>query len=174
MQICYLSLPVLFGCFMSQKNILFSYSILFLYFSFQNFFLHLAIDGVSLTLIFLSTFLLPFCILVSWQSIVYRTKLFYFLLYSVVVLLFFVFTSVDLLFFYFFFEIILIPMFILIGVWGSRERKIQAAYKFFIYTFIGSVFFLIAILFIYSAVGSVNYFCYYKCIGRKSNTFYIR
>lgn len=63
----------------------------------------------------------------------------------------------DLIFFYIFFEALLIPMFLLIGVWGSRERKIAAAYQFFLYTLFGSIFMLIAIFFIYSHYGTTDF-----------------
>ena len=72
-------------------------------------------------------------------------------------LLFIVFSVLDLLLFYVFFESILIPMFIIIGIWGSRERKVRAAYMLFLYTLLGSVFMLLAILYIYSIVGSTDY-----------------
>ena len=63
----------------------------------------------------------------------------------------------DLFFFYVFFESVLIPMFLLIGVWGSRERKIGAAYQFFLYTLFGSIFMLIAIFFVYSHFGTTDF-----------------
>lgn len=158
MQIWYLSLLVFLLLFYDVYAFPFQFEFVFPLLKIHPFFIHLALDGVSLTLIILSAFLLPFCVLVSWQAITYRRKSFFFLLFFVTFLLFFVFSVMDLFFFYFFFEIILIPMFFLIGVWGSRERKIQAAYKFFIYTFVGSIFFLVAILFLYSKVGSTNFF----------------
>lgn len=68
------------------------------------------------------------------------------------------FTTTDLLYFYVFFESLLIPMFIMIGVWGARERKIKAAYFFFLYTLFGSLFMLFGILYLYFLVGSTNYF----------------
>lgn len=73
------------------------------------------------------------------------------------VLLMGVFTILDLVGFYILFEGILIPMFLIIGVWGSREEKIQASYYFFFYTFIGSVFMLLAIFFLYSHAGTSDY-----------------
>jgi NADH:ubiquinone oxidoreductase subunit 4 (subunit M) len=71
-------------------------------------------------------------------------------------LLILVFSVLDLVLFYIFFESILIPMFIIIGIWGSRERKIGAAYQFFLYTLIGSLFFLLAILIIYFETGTTD------------------
>jgi NADH:ubiquinone oxidoreductase subunit 4 (subunit M) len=72
-------------------------------------------------------------------------------------LLIVVFTILDLILFYVFFEAILIPMFLIIGVWGSRERRIRAAYMLFFYTLIGSVLMLLAILAIYSITGTTDY-----------------
>lgn len=68
-----------------------------------------------------------------------------------------VFAITDLVFFYVFFEALLIPMFLLIGVWGSRERKIVAAYQFFLYTLFGSIFMLISIFFVYSHFGTTDF-----------------
>ena len=73
------------------------------------------------------------------------------------VLLILVFSVSDLLLFYIFFESVLIPMYIIIGVWGSRERKIRAAYMFFLYTLFGSVLMLLGIIYIYVQVGSTDY-----------------
>ena len=67
------------------------------------------------------------------------------------------FSTTDLFYFYVFFESLLIPMFILIGVWGARERKIKAAYYFFLYTLFGSLFMLFGILYLYFLTGSTNY-----------------
>lgn len=79
------------------------------------------------------------------------------LLLSINIFLIHVFAISDLIFFYIFFEALLIPMFLLIGVWGSRERKISAAYQFFLYTLFGSLFMLIAIFFIYSHYGTTDF-----------------
>jgi len=68
-----------------------------------------------------------------------------------------VFSILDLLLFYIFFESILIPMYLIVGVWGSRERKIRAAYFFFLYTLLGSVLMLLSILYIYYQVGTTDY-----------------
>jgi NADH:ubiquinone oxidoreductase subunit 4 (subunit M) len=68
-----------------------------------------------------------------------------------------VFSVVDLVFFYVFFETLLIPMFLLIGVWGSRERKVGAAYQFFLYTLLGSIFMLISLFFVYSHYGITDF-----------------
>ena len=116
----------------------------------------IGLDGISLFFILLSTFLIPICLLVNWGSIVYRFKEFALILFLLEFFLINVFISLDFFFFYIFFEAVLIPMFIMIGIWGSRERKIHAAYQFFLYTFLGSVFMLVALILIYLHVGSTN------------------
>lgn len=114
------------------------------------------IDGISLFFIVLTTFLIPLCMLVGWTNITVFVKEYVicFLLLETCVLC--AFSVCDLLLFYIFFESVLIPMFLIIGVWGSRERKIKAAYSFFLYTLIGSLLMLIAILLIYCQTGSLN------------------
>jgi len=78
-------------------------------------------------------------------------------LYAVLILLIAVFSIVDLLGFYILFEGILIPMFLIIGIWGSREEKVKAAYYFFFYTLVGSFLMLLAIFKLYSIIGTTNY-----------------
>lgn len=124
---------------------------------FFNYSFYFGVDGLSLFLIILSTLLIFLCILGSWKSVTHSVKE-YFLCFMVLnLLLVLVFSAVDIFLFYIFFESVLIPMFLVIGVWGSRERKIRAVYMFFFYTLIGSLFMLLAILYIYSVVGSTNY-----------------
>jgi proton-translocating NADH-quinone oxidoreductase chain M len=115
------------------------------------------IDGISIFFILLTTFLIVICILVSWESIQYRVREFLLLLFLIEFLLINVFLVLDLFLFYIFFEGVLIPMFIMIGVWGSRERKVHAAYQLFFYTLTGSVLMLLAIMWIYSSLGT-SYF----------------
>jgi len=119
---------------------------------------HLAVDGLSLYFLFLTLLLLPVCILCSWSTIQTRVVEFQTLLHSITFLLFLVFSLQDLLLFYVAFEGILIPMFLMIGVWGSRDRKIHAAYQFFLYTLIGSTLMLISTLLLYSITGSTHIF----------------
>ena len=117
----------------------------------------LGIDGISLFFLLLTTLLIPLCIVTSWNSISTNLKEF---LIAFLVLDFFLigtFCVLDLLLFYIFFESVLIPMFLIVGVWGSRERKILAAYYFFLYTLLGSVLMLLSILYIYRQVGTTNY-----------------
>ena len=116
----------------------------------------LGIDGISLFFIILTTFLIPVCLLVSWTSISLYVKEYCLAFLILESLLIAVFCVLDLLLFYIFFESVLIPMFIIIGVWGSRERKIRAAYQFFLYTLFGSVLMLLAILLIYFQTGTLD------------------
>lgn len=117
----------------------------------------LGIDGISLFFLLLTTLLIPLCILISWNTIYLNLKSY---LISFLIIEFFlieVFCVLDLLMFYLFFESILIPMFLIIGVWGSRERKMLAAYYFFLYTLLGSVIMLLSIFYIYTQVGTTEY-----------------
>lgn len=114
------------------------------------------IDGISLFFIILTTFLIPICILVGWNSIQLYVKEYCIAFLILETLMIAVFSVLDLLLFYVFFESVLIPMFIIIGVWGSRERKIRAAYQFFLYTLFGSVLMLLAILLIYFQTGTTD------------------
>ena len=117
----------------------------------------LGVDGISLFFILLTTLLIPLCILASWNSVSYNLKEFLIAFLFLDFLLIGVFCVLDLLFFYIFFESVLIPMFLIIGIWGSRERKILAAYYFFLYTLLGSVVMLLATLYILEQVGTTDY-----------------
>lgn len=116
-----------------------------------------AIDGISLFFIGLSILLIPICIIMSWRAISFFKKEFLISLFSIVLLLIGVFSILDVLGFYILFEAILIPMFLIIGVWGSREEKVKAAFYFFFYTLIGSLLMLLGIFKIYSIFGTTNY-----------------
>jgi proton-translocating NADH-quinone oxidoreductase chain M len=117
----------------------------------------IGVDGISLLFVILTTFLLPLCILASWDSIKDSLKEYLVAFLVLEVCMISVFIVLDLILFYVFFESVLIPMFIIIGVWGARERKIHAAFQLFLYTLLGSVFMLLGILLIYSTVGSTDY-----------------
>ena len=117
---------------------------------------HMAVDGISLWLVVLTTFLTPLCVLISWKSVRERVKEFFILLLILETALIGVFTSLDLFLFYFFWEATLIPMALLIGMFG-HERKVYAAVKFFLYTMIASVFMLAAILWLYAQTGSFDF-----------------
>jgi NADH-quinone oxidoreductase subunit M len=117
---------------------------------------HLGIDGISMWLVLLTTFLTPLCVLISWKSIHERVKEFFILLLVLETGLIGVFVALDLFLFYFFWEATLIPMALLIGAYG-HDRRIYAAVKFFLYTMIASVFMLAAILWLYAKVGSFDF-----------------
>lgn len=114
------------------------------------------ISGLSLCFVQLTGLLIPICILVSWVSITTRLKEFYIVLFLIEFFLFQVFLVDDLLLFYFFYECVVLPVFFLIVVWGSRERRVMAAFQFFFFTFLGSILMLIAILQLYKLVGSTD------------------
>ena len=116
----------------------------------------LGVDGISLFLIILTTFLIPMCILASWESIKHNIKEYMMCFLLLDALLILIFCVLDLVVFYIFFESVLIPMFVVIGVWGSRERKIRAAYMLFLYTLLGSLLMLIAVMVIYFDVGTTD------------------
>ena len=117
----------------------------------------LAVDGISIYFIILTALLIPICILISWNSIKFLVKEYLLCLLVIELLLVGVFTSLDLLLFYIFFEGILIPMFLLIGIWGSREEKVRASFYFFFYTLLGSVFMLLGIFLLYYTTGTTDY-----------------
>src|SRR5262252_5748614 len=117
---------------------------------------HMGIDGISMWLIVLTTFLTPLCVLISWKSVHDRVKEFFILLLVLETALIGVFTSLDLFLFYFFWEATLIPMALLIGMYG-HGRRVYAAVKFFLYTMGASVFMLAAILWLYAKTGSFDF-----------------
>lgn len=117
----------------------------------------LGIDGISLFFLLLTTLLIPLCLLASWNSVSFNVKEFLIAFLVLDFLLIGSFCVLDILFFYVLFESTLIPMFLIIGIWGSRERKILASYYFFIYTLFGSILMLLSILFIINEVGTTDY-----------------
>ena len=128
-----------------------------LWIPFLNLNFSIGIDGISLFFVLLTTLLIFLCILISWTSVKVHIKEF---LIAFLILEFFligVFSILDLLLFYIFFESVLIPMYLIVGIWGSRERKIRAACFFFLYTLLGSVLMLLSILYIYYQAGSTDY-----------------
>ena len=152
-----------YGCFFSIINFILSIVVMTSYdwrkggFQFQSIFKIFAetdikyfvgVDGLSITMIFLTAFLTPICFVISYKAITNRVKEFVIAFLLIEALVIGAFSSLDLLFFYIFFEATLIPMFLVIGIWGG-ENRIYASYKFFIYTLAGSVFFLIGIILIF-------------------------
>ena len=138
------------------------YSSFFIFYSFTwfgniiNIEYNLGIDSLSIIFIFLTLFLIPICLIISWKSIYYNTKYFFLLFLILEILLINVFCAVDLMLFYIAFESILIPMYFLIGYWGSRERRMHAAFQFFLYTLGGSLLMLAALIFCQLNFGSTN------------------
>ena len=122
-----------------------------------NMYFFLGVDGISLFFIILTTFLIPICMLISYENIKKNVKEFFILFFILEFCLIISFTILDLLIFYIFFESVLIPMFLIIGIWGSRERKIKASYLFFIYTLAGSLFMFIAIIHLFITTGTTDY-----------------
>nr|YP_010199777.1 NADH dehydrogenase subunit 4 [Gracilaria multipartita]UAD89735.1 NADH dehydrogenase subunit 4 [Gracilaria multipartita] len=121
-----------------------------------NLYYTIGIDGISLFFILLTTLLTIFCILVSWGSVQNLIKEYLICFLLLEFFLIQVFCVLDLLWFYIFFESVLIPMFLIVGIWGSRERKVRAAYQLFLYTLIGSLLMLLALLTIYFEVGTTD------------------
>jgi len=121
----------------------------------ENITYHVGVDGISIFLIILTTFLMPFCILTSWDSIKEKVKEYMIAFLILETLMIGVFCALDLVVFYLFFEACLIPMFLIIGVWGG-PRRVYATFKFFLYTLSGSVLMLIAIIYIYIITGTTN------------------
>src|SRR6266513_333905 len=117
---------------------------------------HVGVDGISLWLVLLTTLLMPIAILSSWSAIAKRQMTYYVLMLLLESAMIGVFVSLDLLLFYLFFEASLVPMFFLIGIWGG-ERRIYAAIKFFIYTSVGSLLMLVAIIALYFVYNTFDY-----------------
>jgi NADH-quinone oxidoreductase subunit M len=115
----------------------------------------MGIDGISMPFVILTTFLMPLCILASWVAISARVKEYMIAFLVLETLMIGVFTSLDLVLFYLFFEGGLIPMFLIIGIWGG-QRRVYASFKFFLYTLAGSLLMLLAIMAIYWEAGTTD------------------
>ncbi len=114
---------------------------------------HVGVDGISMLFVILTTFLMPFTILASWESVEKRIKAYMIAFLILEMLMIGVFTALDIVVFYLYFEAGLIPMFIIIGVWGGK-RRVYASFKFFLYTLLGSVLMLLAIMAMYWQAGT--------------------
>lgn len=141
----------------------FQYEIDLPWISTPNIHYHMGVDGISMWLVLLTTFLTPLCVLISWTSIHQRVKEFFILLLILETALIGVFTALDLFLFYFFWESTLIPMALLIGIYG-HGRRVYAAVKFFLYTMVASMFMLAAMLWLYAKVGSFDFVTIQKAI----------
>ena len=116
---------------------------------------HLGVDGISILFIVLTTMLVPICILASYDSIKFSVKEYLIAFLALETFMIGVFCSLDLVLFYLFFEGGLIPMFLIIGIWGG-ERRVYSTFKFFLYTLAGSVFMLLAIIYIFITAGTTD------------------
>ena len=116
---------------------------------------HLGVDGVSILFVLLTAFLMPICILASWKSIETRVVEYMIAFLVLETLVIGVFCALDLFVFYIFFEGTLVPMFLIIGIWGGANR-IYASYKFFLYTLLGSVLMLLAMLWMANEAGTTS------------------
>jgi NADH-quinone oxidoreductase subunit M len=113
------------------------------------------VDGISVLFVVLSALLMPICVLSSWDSVGTRVREYMIVFLILETLMIGVFVTLDLAMFYVFFEGTLLPMFLIIGIWGGK-RRIQASYKFFFYTFVGSVLMLLAIMAMYWNAGTTD------------------
>jgi NADH-quinone oxidoreductase subunit M len=116
---------------------------------------HMGVDGISLPFVILTTALMPLCILASWKSVTLRVREYMMAFLFLETLMIGTFSALDLVLFYLFFEGGLIPMFLIIGVWGG-PRRVYASFKFFLYTLLGSVLMLLAIMALYLNAGTTD------------------
>ncbi len=116
---------------------------------------HLGVDGISMLFVLLTTILTPICVLASWESITERVKEYMIAFLVMETMMVGMFCALDMVLFYVFFEGVLIPMFLIIGVWGG-PRRVYAAFKFFLYTLLGSVLMLLALLAMYFDAGTTD------------------
>ncbi len=116
---------------------------------------HMGVDGISLPLVILTTAIMPFCIIASWKSVTSRVREYMMAFLILETLMIGTFSALDLVLFYLFFEGGLIPMFLIIGIWGG-PRRVYASFKFFLYTFLGSVLMLLAIMALYWNGGTTD------------------
>ncbi len=136
-----------------NSNAEFQFEEKFVWFNNYQISYHLGIDGISLFFVLLSTLLTPICIISCFKSVTYRVRDYMIAFLVLEVMMIGSFAALDMILFYVFFEGVLIPMYIIIGVWGGKNR-VYASYKFFLYTLLGSVLMLLAILLMTAIVGS--------------------
>jgi NADH-quinone oxidoreductase subunit M len=116
---------------------------------------HVGVDGISVLFVLLTTLLIPICILASWESIQERVKEYMIAFRVLETMMVGMFVALDIIVFYIFFEAVLLPMFLIIGMWGG-PRRVYAAFKLFLYTLLGSVLMLLAILAMYFEAGTAD------------------
>lgn len=119
--------------------------------------LNIGIDGISLYFVLLTTFITPLCLLSQWSNVQFNVKYFVisFLVMESFLIAFFV--VLDLLLFYVFYESVLVPMFLIVGIWGGSASRVRATFLLFLYTLAGSLFMLLAIMVIYYNVGTTDF-----------------
>jgi NADH-quinone oxidoreductase subunit M len=133
-------------------------------------FYHLGVDGISMPLILLTTFLTPLVVLAGWEVIKTRPAQYFAAFLMLEGMMIGVFAALDTLLFYVFWEAMLVPMFLIIGIWGG-PRRVYASLKFFIYTFFGSVFMLVALIYMYLQQGDFALESFYALpLGRTEQT----
>src|SRR5215471_14244675 len=115
----------------------------------------MGVDGISMLFVLLSTMLTPICVLASWEAIRTRVKEYMIAFLVLDTLMVGTFCALDFVLFYMFFEGVLIPMFLIIGIWGG-ERRVYSAFKFFLYTLLGSVLMLLALIAVYFETGTTD------------------
>lgn len=119
--------------------------------------LHIGIDGISLYFVLLTTFITPICLLSNWNNLNFGYKYYFIAFLLMESMLIAVFIVLDLMLFYIFFEAVLIPMFLVVGIWGGSITRIRASFLLFLYTLAGSLFMLLAIMVIYYNLGSTDF-----------------
>lgn len=119
--------------------------------------LNIGVDGISLYFVLLTTFMIPLCLLSNWVNISYGIKYYVIAFLLMETLLIAVFVVLDLMLFYIFYESVLIPMFLVVGIWGGSVTRIRASFLLFLYTLAGSLFMLLAIMVIYYNVGTTDF-----------------
>ena len=119
--------------------------------------LNIGVDGISLYFVLLTTFMIPLCLLSNWDNISYGIKYYVIAFLLMETLLIAVFVVLDLMLFYIFYESVLIPMFLVVGIWGGSATRIRASFLLFLYTLAGSLFMLLAIMVIYYNVGTTDF-----------------
>ncbi|MEL7374064.1 MAG: proton-conducting transporter membrane subunit, partial [Pseudomonadota bacterium] len=120
-----------------------------------NAYYYLGVDGLSAPLILLTTFITPLIVVAAGQSIKKRSAQYFAAFLMLEGMMIGVFSALDAMLFYVFWEVMLVPMFLIIGVWGGK-RRVYATIKFFLYTFLGSVFMLVSLIFLYTKTGNYD------------------
>jgi NADH-ubiquinone oxidoreductase chain 4 len=118
---------------------------------------HIGIDAISLYFVLLTTFITPLCLLSNWDNLKFGYKYFFIAFLLMETLLIAVFVVLDLMLFYIFFESVLIPMFLVVGIWGGSPNRVRASFLLFLYTLGGSLFMLLAIMVIYNHTGTTDF-----------------